>query len=302
MTAVLPIFLPAILAALVADGPAALRDSPIPAPNPHWQSNGCTQCHTAKDGNIERIAPEQIDRVCLRCHDGVKAKAEAHPIGRSFASNQVRKPEDWPTPGGLLSCITCHDVLQGCHMQRRSTNQAMLRGPSRGVPSLCNQCHVAEKQQQRNPHAAMKGAYDSNSCLFCHQQEMQPTAQQRTGEPKLKNDEITLCGQCHHQHPDFFAPGHIGVAAPTAIVRNMQQADQNLVAQSPEQEPALLPLHEGKVVCSTCHNPHLVGVFSEGNILGRGAMSFETASENYALRIPGPQLCLYCHGAITRKP
>jgi len=305
------IFLPALVAALAADEPATSQTPTAKAgstsdltKNPHWRPDGCVECHEARDGKIEKIAPNLIDLICLKCHDGAKAKAEPHPIGRSFANDQIHKPENWPTPGGLLSCITCHDVLEGCHQQfkSRTANPTMLRGPIRLAPSFCNQCHIAEKQQQRNPHAAMKGEDASMSCLFCHQQEMPSTAQHRAGEPKLKNEEITLCGQCHPQHPDFFTPGHNGITATPVILQNMQNHDEKLVGQDMAQKRGTLPLRDAKVVCSTCHNPHMAGVFNERSILDQGAMNPEASPDNFALRIQGAHLCIYCHGTITRNP
>jgi predicted CXXCH cytochrome family protein len=241
---------------------------PVPATNPHWRRDGCTSCHAPESRKWKEAPAGQVNLLCLKCHDGLHASREPHPIGRSFSSDQVRRPESWPAPDGLLSCITCHDVLRACNesARRPSNNPAMLRGTGTGGVSFCNECHVSEKLLQFNPHVMLReNASDtSKSCLFCHSKEMGADPQTvRSGDPMLIQDEITLCGQCHRRHLDFFDPGHMGATATAAILSNLRSTN----AQT-------LPLSQGKVVCSTCHNPHQAGVFEESTSLGAGAMNF----------------------------
>ena len=279
----------------------------LPAANPHWRPDGCTACHAVEQENMKTVPSDQVDLICLTCHDGVRARREPHPIGRSFAGEQVRRPEFWPTPGGLLSCITCHDVLQGCNpaARRPAVNSAMLRVKRADAPTVCNECHIAERHQQYKPHAMLRdtAAATTQSCMFCHKQEMPAGSKAaRSGDSLLKTDEITLCGQCHKQHVDFFTPGHIGATVTPPILENMLKTDERLRLSHGRTDPFALPLSDGKLVCSTCHNPHQAGVFLESNVLGLGAMSLDPAqSGGFALRVKGGQLCLSCHGSISPR-
>lgn len=285
--------------------PVQISDSiPIPAPNPHWRPDGCAVCHGAQEDNTKIFPGEQVDLLCLKCHDGVRASREPHPIGRSFSSDQVRRPESWPAPNGSLSCITCHDVVRGCNASARrpEENSIMLRGKGNAGSAFCNECHAIEKHQQFNPHTMLRNtAVDTaKSCVFCHKKEMPAGPQAtRSGNPSLINDEITFCGQCHRRHIDFFDPGHIGATATAAILENMQSADPRSGLDLSTTN-VVLPLSGGKVVCSTCHNPHQAGVFEESSVLGAGAIDVTAARPDVvALRAPGGQLCIRCHGSIN---
>lgn len=285
-----------------AQQPIAVSHSiAAPAPNPHWRSDGCATCHVVEHRKMNPIPAEQVDLLCLSCHDGVKAKREPHPIGRSFAGDQVRRPESWPTPGGLLSCITCHDVLRGCDSAplRPKSNPAMLRGKHADTASFCGECHITERHQQYNPHMMIRDAASgtTQSCMFCHQQEMHAgNSAVRSGEPMLKTDEITLCGQCHKEHVDFFSPGHIGAAVTPQIMEAMLRTDAR-VLRSETSTPSALPLSKGIVTCSTCHNPHQTGVFPSDHVLALGAMEFpKQQSGQVAMRLQGRELCSACHG------
>jgi len=264
-------------------------------PNPHGSPDGCRSCHEAKDGAVQPIDPKKIDRLCLGCHDGAGAGAEAHPIGRSFDSPQIRRPAEWPALDGLLSCLTCHDVVRHCRADARPpvAGANFLRGTIRGGdPSYCAQCHVESLHQRRNPHRMLDdgGRPHADACAFCHAENLTTrTTQPRAGTPHLRSDEITLCGACHQSHPDFFTPGHIG-----ATFRNetcSKALQRNAEAPNP------LPVPDGRrIVCSTCHNPHQHGVFPTGNPLAMGAMDPAAPGGMVPLRISGAGLCSNCHG------
>lgn len=279
-------------ATLAANTPGA---APSPATNPHWSPEGCGSCHEVKGGAVQPIDPQAVDRRCLSCHDGRRATAEAHPIGQPVAGSQVRKPADWPAPEGLLSCLTCHDVVRHCRADARSPvgGSNFLRGPlGGGDPAYCAQCHVESLHQRRNPHVMLDAgrAPVADACAFCHTEDLTArVAQARTGTALLRSEEITLCGACHQRHPDFFTPGHLG-----ATFRN-ERCSQALVRNASSPNP--LPVPEGRrIVCSTCHNPHERGVFPAGSPLDLGAMEAGGAGKGVPLRIPGGGLCSNCHG------
>ncbi|MCA9243573.1 MAG: hypothetical protein KDA32_06440 [Phycisphaerales bacterium] len=253
--------------------------------NPHWVPDRCDACHGKNAGGaIAPIPADQVDRLCLNCHDGRKAPEEAHPIGRPADSAQTRAPADWPLVDGKLGCLTCHDIQAHCDATARRLvgNAALVRGYEAGAPlASCRQCHVAE-QWRVNPHRAS----DAASCAFCHSKAPAIDAGVRSGEAALHVNDSRVCLGCHSPHADPAPRGHLGAAMRDPYEVNLKRAADTLHAGS------LLPLADGSVACYTCHNPHAPGLFLAGSDVGRRA----GGDDPYDLRLPEAALCIACHG------
>jgi predicted CXXCH cytochrome family protein len=261
--------------------------------NPHGKAGACTACHESADGRYASIPHEKADEICWRCHDGVHAAEEVHPVGRSFDGDNVRLPSGWPVVNNKLTCLTCHDLLAAKHhLPNQSTgNPDFLRGgPIRGgLVKYCSTCHVDMKPGDRpSPHILLneQGEVDTNRCRFCHTAALDTTPQtmSRSGNAHLIGDELLLCSSCHRQHVDYFTPGHIGATVP---------AEMKPFIQSQAATP--LPLDGSKIVCSTCHNPHQHGVFAPSSPLGRGGLKPDTTNATLPLRGHGRRICGVCH-------
>ncbi|RMF80226.1 MAG: hypothetical protein D6744_08430, partial [Planctomycetota bacterium] len=88
---------PARVATAPAAAAAAPADGGADVENPHWNAHACSACHTVQSGRAQPIAAAQVDALCVTCHDGVRAAADPHPIGRPARSETVATPPDWPT-------------------------------------------------------------------------------------------------------------------------------------------------------------------------------------------------------------
>lgn len=307
-----------------ATRPAASRPTGIattraasvePAPNPHWSSTGCSACHEGED---RRAAPDAVNGMCLRCHDGRRARQEIHPVGVTFTvGDQMRRPERWPVVGGRLGCATCHDIHGACLAGGRPReNPAFLRGAWRTPAAFCASCHVGTSGQARyNPHRMLKsdGTIDTRACLFCHTGDAAKwMTEGRRGQSALKGEPIGLCLGCHTRHLDWFEPGHTGRVVPDRMRVYMvafeatpegAPVDAARLAEAlrKRQGPTWLPLGAGdRVVCSTCHNPHEKGVFPTDSVLGRGGMTPAVRSQppgakQLPLRGLGKEVCRACH-------
>lgn len=268
--------------------------------NPHWSKKGCRICH-GDSGEIAANPIDNSDELCLSCHNGQRARAELHPIGRTFAGPQTRRPDGWPTLEGKLACVTCHDVLLGClHVEGQSIKDSrFLRGESPvGSTAFCTRCHVESAHEKWNPHRMSHNGFAWNeACRFCHTELMQAgDVLKRTGASKLRAPEPSLCIGCHTSHFDFFEPGHTGALVSDRMFDTIRS---RIAAQEPPLNPisVLLPLRASQtVVCSTCHNPHESGVFSEKSPLSPGALNANGKSNHHGLRLPGNALCAACHG------
>ena len=302
-----------LAAAMLIVGADADRASEKSAPtvNPHWSTDGCATCH-GTDGKPQPIARDAIDQQCLSCHDGIRATDEGHSIGRTFESEQLRLPEGWPTIDGRLGCVTCHDIRGACDRSsgRPGKNRAFLRhDPGPDILGFCGQCHEAAtgKQTRYNPHIMLdeQGKAVEQACRFCHRDTAGLSDQQtRTGDPKLRTNAIMMCVVCHSRHMDYFDPGHVGqTVEPDMLSRLAKQPGDTAkrTEASPTSQPAnpttlRLPLDKDRrVVCSTCHNPHQVGVFPADSALSSGATQPNSSQNRLPLRGLSKGVCRACH-------
>lgn len=276
--------------------------TPAAASNPHWNSDGCGACHTSVTEGVYSRPLDTSDALCIACHDGKRAKAEDHPVGRSFSRPDIRLPDGFPAPDNKLACLTCHDVVPACRLegQRQTANSALLRGPiAPQAGTYCSQCHIPETHRKHNPHIMVNpaGRPIDVACLTCHTDPAPASRSDRTNNAALRLGEPDLCLGCHGLHEDFFEPGHTGAVVTDTILAQLLRADQ-AGGTTRANQPQWLPLSsDHRVVCSTCHNPHQSGVFQTGSVLDRGAMPWpKSALSTPALRLPGKELCNACHG------
>jgi hypothetical protein len=292
--------------AMFSHGPR--RGGPAAVENPHWTPDGCTVCHRLEDGRPVSIAPENVDGLCLTCHDGRAAVAEVHPIGWPAHGPRTRAPPGWPLVQGRVGCLTCHDIRRHCdpQVQRPLSNSALVRGfDPRSALTTCRQCHVTEISHL-SPHAPLVSgtgqatiADPPHLCGFCHLPPYEiPSDGRRRHEATLRDQPTRLCLNCHLMHPDPAPGGHLDkpvppemLAASAAGVPGAGRAGSRPEAPTDPRGP--LPLADGRITCSTCHNPHPAGLFPVDSELGARATSLEGAV--YALRREAIELCVHCH-------
>ncbi len=276
--------------------------------NPHWDATRCDTCHSAER---QTIPTGKVDALCLSCHDGLRAPAEPHPIGRPANTELVATPKAWPTPGETIGCLTCHDIQRHCDVQARrpAVNPGLLRGwdPQRPL-QYCSECHRTDVGGRFSPHRQRDaaGRVRDDACLFCHTSVPQiPPDGRRQHDPKLRVDTSDLCLNCHTPHWDLSPLGHVDRPVTPAIRQWMlmreiaRKADVSPAelasrARHAPNPPARLPLGRGEIVtCYTCHNPHYLGLFPADSELG--AMAANESDRRAALRTDWIDLCSECH-------
>ncbi len=283
------------------------------AANPHWSNDGCRYCHELKENRVLPIAPRKVNELCWQCHDGLQAAREVHPVGRIFAGEQVRRPDNWPAPGNALSCLTCHDVRLACDrpQPRLISNGSFLRPVSgQGPLAFCGECHVAAFRPDGgrfNVHLMLDhaGRPDPDICRYCHLPSFKLDGSPvPTGDPQLRTDGISLCAVCHTSHLDYFEPGHIGhdVADPMRtrmlIFEPLPWSIGQLfpLIQPADMTMTRLPLeNDQRIVCATCHNPHQKGTFPSWSVLADGADAPGLGKTNLRLRGFDKDSCYVCH-------
>ena len=291
--------------------------------NPHWDRARCIKCHTAVDERLLPISPEAVDGLCLSCHDGTKAPADPHPIGRHAHTELVDTPADWPIVEGVIGCLTCHDIQRHCDptAKRPAVNSVLLRNwdPSRPL-EYCGNCHRSDVGRRFSPHRLRDatGKVREDACLFCHTRRPEvPADGRRRFQPHLREETSRLCLSCHARHWDLSPLGHVDRPVPPKIREWMLTRELSLnmdgnlqqlarLASEAGRQPARLPLGEKHVrgpdghpmlreivTCFTCHNPHYAGLFPPDSELG--ALASNPQDQASALRTNWIDLCSECH-------
>lgn len=277
-------------------GPS-LQGRPASVRNPHWVASGCDACHQVEAGRVQSIPERMVDNLCLSCHDGSKAVAESHSVGRMALTAHTTAPADLPLHDGRVVCLTCHDIQRHCDPRavRPVVNPALVRGfhPDNPLAS-CTQCHNAETWRA-NPHRGMVAGMNSATaaCGFCHVAPPPTAVVEGRIDPALKDAASQLCLNCHVMHPDPAPEGHLG-AAVTGRYRAQMQIREAAAAGA---DRPRLPLEGDRITCATCHNPHPPHPAYEEYFTMPGALqrSIAPADAGKALRLENTELCQYCH-------
>ena len=168
------------------------------------------------------------------------------------------------TPAGKQGCESCHGPGQA-HVD--AGDGTGIKSPKRMKPAevseLCTTCH------NRESHSEWDGSkHDSRnmSCATCHSVH-DPKAE----KGQLKTEKITeTCVQCH-------------------------QKEVNKVHKTSH-----MPVREGKMECTTCHNPHgsqNVKMLREGNSINESCATCHAEKRGPFLfeHAVGRENCVTCH-------
>ncbi|MDP2688692.1 MAG: hypothetical protein Q8P48_01140 [Deltaproteobacteria bacterium] len=148
-----------------------------------------------------------------------------------------------------------------------------------------------------NPHEQIddEGRVLWRSCLVCHTEAPDIKKKLTISDVKVRyadEDYNKLCRACHtvRKHPasegisvamsNFAAPDHL-VVPPKRNYWSMRLTKKEI--------PMMMPLDPGtgKIICSTCHNPH-----ERGLLPGRADWGGDYTAR---LRSAGLDICQYCH-------
>ncbi|MEO6120313.1 MAG: DmsE family decaheme c-type cytochrome [Terriglobales bacterium] len=248
------------------------------------------------------LAPGYVgSETCLTCHEEEGKRFLKTPMGKAFAHPK--------SDAEKLGCESCHGPGQA-HAEAGTKETVSIRFLSDATPveeknNACLSCHTTGKQMfwRGGPHESRGMA-----CVDCHSghpvaKEAKLSRDARSSSPlsmnaTLKMPEPELCLTCHQ----------------------MRKAQL--------QRSSHMPYREGKVTCSSCHNPHgtphpkqLIQATTNENCLSchterRGPFAWEhpPVMENCAtchephgtsnpqlLKVRMPRVCDSCH-VMTRHP
>jgi hypothetical protein len=255
--------------------------------NPHWKDVMCFSCHAGEPekGKSALLTSGDLNALCNRCHEGRFARREIHPVNVA-PSDKVVIPAGYPLERGLLTCETCHDSSMQEGGERFASagrdNPKFLREGITTRNEFCLRCHLVEHYGALSAHDQLTaaGSIREQSCLFCHSS---LPDRKVPGIETVYGDEVDLdayCTVCHNRHAGKH-PTAVHLVEPS---RRMARA----IESAPDRIGYALPLHGGRVICATCHNPHQAGVLSGE------AREVTTGTKRLRLN-EGRTICMACH-------
>ncbi len=258
--------------------------------NPHWCSVLCISCHVQSVPTSDKsvlVRNGDTNGTCNRCHHSEFARTEIHPVG-IIPSEKINVPPEMPLDNGKLTCKTCHQ----CSLQKSALtadsemrrNRNFLRHNALSRTEFCFLCHVSESYRRLNPHKQLDdlGEIQEEVCLFCHSSRPDVTVLGPEHVTFVVDNPNQYCTGCH---PGFDTKHPSGGSHLVTPSENILRA----LSTSIERIGVELPLFRGKIVCTTCHNPHEEGVI-------RIPAAASGAQRQHKLRlIPGMNLCTGCH-------
>lgn len=217
-------------------------------------------------------------------------------------------------PQAGAACVDCHT----------DTVNAFKATPHANSPAGCvgchgdSQAHLAAgggKGTMRN-FKGISAREASAVCLTCHDK-----GAQKHWEGSTHDSRNVSCITCHEPHPSG--------PAPKALLRKPQFelcTSCHLQKKAALMRSSHMPMREGKVVCTSCHNPHgtpyprmLPQVSVNQNCYSchadkRGPFLYEHAPvrenclnchdahgtiNDYSLKVKMPMLCVQCHNGFA---
>ena len=251
--------------------------------NPHWTGIHCIECHLTDKGADLKFNGN-ITQVCNRCHGSSPSPCmKVHP--ESLKLSEIMKntiDDDWPLEKETITCLTCHAArlqMYANNKVKNENNNFLRRVESNNLVDFCFVCHQKERFKKINPHQLT----NRDICFRCHTESLS-LGLEVSFESSVKTKDPSLCLGCH---------GNMSEKHLEHILFEKDKIDKHkMILESLQHEGYELPLADGKMHCSTCHNQHPKGV------IGRKEAAIGAGEEHF-LRLPTKDLCAVCH---TDKP
>jgi predicted CXXCH cytochrome family protein len=274
----------------------------------------CETCHTAHGSPYESLLIDGAGNsaLCLDCHDD---KNLFTPDGKRNAVHVINvTPQKAKIPSsflkkgaklgynGIITCQTCHKV------HNNPLKKPLLLIENDEKSTLCLTCHPDKQSVTNTKHNLMrsapreknlegKTAAQAGICSACHLPHR--PARKLTGKRDFSTQ---LCMSCHGKGTVAEKKGFIGSAHPLNVNPfNNEYTHSGISVIDVDKNKLMLPLFNkfgvqdknGKMTCSTCHNPHE----SQMDATKRNATKHVNNDQaTYFLRKQAPGICGECHG------
>jgi predicted CXXCH cytochrome family protein len=274
----------------------------------------CETCHTAHGSPYESFLIDDAGNsaLCLDCHDD---KNLFTPDGKRNPFHVINViPQKATIPASLIkkgaklghkgsiTCQTCHKI----HNNRLKKPLLLIENDEKST--LCLTCHSDKISVSSSKHNLVRSApreknleghtaSEAGVCSACHL----PHRPARALSGK-KDFSTQLCMSCHGKGAVAAKKGFTGSAHPLNINPfDIQYTHSEAPIIDVEENQLMLPLFNkfgvqdknGKMTCSTCHNPHESRMDSTN---GKATRHLKENQPTYFLRKQAPNICGECHG------
>ena len=197
---------------------------------------------------------------------------------------------------GEETCITCHEEkTKGYHGSKHS-RAANPRTPAAGKG--CESCHGpgrahveggGDKTKIKNPNT-MTAREVSDTCVTCHNRS------EHNAWAGGKHDSRNMsCVTCHSVHAPKSEKAQLKTETQIETCSQCHKKEANKIHRSSH-----MPLREGKMECTSCHNPHgsnNVKMLREGNSIAEACASCHAEKRGPFLfeHAVGRENCVTCH-------
>jgi DmsE family decaheme c-type cytochrome len=223
------------------------------------------------------------------------AAAAQPPAAQAPAAPAAQAPALPPGYAGSDACVLCHTG-----QEIKGTAHGRAANPRTPAATLgCESCHGPgqahiddEAKGNIKKFPTMKPAEINQTCLTCHNRGTHAGWEGSTHEARNLS-----CATCHSVHKPVSFEKQLVKTTETALCATCHRAQ---VAKT-ERAVAHMPVREGKMSCSSCHNPH--GSISNVKALRVGNSVAESCTSCHA-EMRGPVLwehapvrenCATCH-------
>jgi len=211
----------------------------------------------------------------------------------------LQTPATSTPPAGYVgsdTCIACHEDRQVGHPDDPHARTANPRSPA--AQQGCESCHGPGERHIDDPSddttlrkfAKMAPRDASAACITCHSRSSHAAWQ---GSP---HDARNLsCVTCHSVHEPASPTAHLKTAGEVELCATCHRVQANKIKRVSH-----MPVQEGKMQCSSCHNPHgstNVKQLRVGNWINESCVSCHTEKRGPFLfeHAAGRESCVSCH-------
>lgn len=214
-------------------------------------------------------------------------------------------PVTAPVPAGAAAsgfagddtCLTCHEEKKQGFDKTAHARVNNKRTPA-GSGNACESCHGpgqahaesgGDKALIRNP-STLTPTQASEMCTTCHNRDGHSEWDGSTHDTRNVG-----CTSCHSVHEPKSETGQLKAKTISETCVQCHQQQSNKVRRS-----AHMPVVEGKMECTTCHNPHgsqNVKMLREGNSVTESCASCHAEKRGPFLfeHAVGRENCVTCH-------
>ena len=233
---------------------------------------------------------------CLACWAyGASVMAQSAP-GGAAAGTDPANPHPSAAFLGTANCLSCHEDVNKSYVESPHGHATDPR-----TPAALHQCETCHGPGEKHPDKAIDNSLIRNFsvmkprevnavCLSCHSNESHAAWQGSAHDARN-----LACTTCHSIHNAKSDEAHLKAPTETALCATCHRVQAAKMSRAVH-----MPVPEGKMQCSSCHEPHgstNVRLLKVGNWINESCVSCHQEKRGPFLfeHAAGRESCVTCH-------